>query len=82
MKKKEGLKCPTLLHHRMSLQPKSIHHPAGNDFGVSADPSLRPLFKGNLRQQGDKLMRMIGAVVGKPSAATAAASGALRHEAG
>lgn len=30
-----------------------------------ADPSLRPLFKGNLEEQGKKLMQMIGAAVGK-----------------
>ncbi len=31
----------------------------------AADPGLRPLFKGDLQQQGDKLMQMIGAAVGK-----------------
>jgi len=28
------------------------------------DPSLRPLFRGDLREQGRKLMQMIGVVVG------------------
>jgi hemoglobin-like flavoprotein len=31
----------------------------------TADPGLRPLFKGDMQQQGDKLMQMIGAAVGK-----------------
>jgi hemoglobin-like flavoprotein len=31
----------------------------------AADPGLRPLFKGDLQEQGDKLMQMIGAAVGK-----------------
>lgn len=31
----------------------------------SADPSLQPLFKGNMEEQGKKLMQMIGAAVGK-----------------
>lgn len=30
-----------------------------------ADPSLKPLFKGDMTQQGAKLMQMIGAAVGK-----------------
>jgi hemoglobin-like flavoprotein len=30
-----------------------------------ADPSLKPLFKGNMVEQGKKLMQMIGAAVGK-----------------
>ena len=30
-----------------------------------ADPSLKPLFKGNMEEQGKKLMQMIGAAVGK-----------------
>jgi hemoglobin-like flavoprotein len=30
-----------------------------------ADPSLKPLFKGNMDEQGKKLMQMIGAAVGK-----------------
>lgn len=30
-----------------------------------ADPSLKPLFKGDMVQQGQKLMQMIGAAVGK-----------------
>ncbi len=30
-----------------------------------ADPSLKPLFKGNMEAQGAKLMQMIGAAVGK-----------------
>lgn len=29
----------------------------------AADPSLRPLFRGDMAQQGDRLMRMIGAAV-------------------
>ena len=35
----------------------------GNLF--EADPSLKALFKGNMEQQGAKLMQMIGAAVGK-----------------
>lgn len=31
----------------------------------AADPSLKPLFKGNMDQQGAKLMQMIDAAVGK-----------------
>lgn len=31
----------------------------------TADPSLQPLFKGNMEEQGKKLMQMIGAAVGK-----------------
>ncbi|MFY9476925.1 MAG: globin family protein [Aquabacterium sp.] len=31
----------------------------------TADPSLKPLFKGNMEAQGAKLMQMIGAAVGK-----------------
>jgi hemoglobin-like flavoprotein len=31
----------------------------------SADPSLKSLFKGNMEEQGKKLMQMIGAAVGK-----------------
>ncbi len=34
-----------------------------NLFG--ADPSLKPLFKGDMAEQGAKLMQMIGAAVGK-----------------
>ncbi len=30
-----------------------------------ADPALKPLFKGNMDEQGKKLMQMIGAAVGK-----------------
>ena len=30
----------------------------------AADPSLRPLFKGDMARQGDRLMQMIGAAVG------------------
>jgi hemoglobin-like flavoprotein len=30
-----------------------------------ADPSLKPLFKGNMEEQGKKLMQMIGAAVAK-----------------
>ena len=30
-----------------------------------ADPNLKPLFKGNMDDQGKKLMQMIGAAVGK-----------------
>ena len=30
-----------------------------------ADPSLKPLFKGDMEEQGKKLMQMIGAAVGK-----------------
>lgn len=30
-----------------------------------ADPSLQPLFRGNMEEQGKKLMQMIGAAVGK-----------------
>jgi hemoglobin-like flavoprotein len=30
-----------------------------------ADPSLKPLFKGSMTQQGQRLMQMIGAAVGK-----------------
>lgn len=30
-----------------------------------ADPALKPLFKGNMEEQGKKLMQMIGAAVGK-----------------
>ena len=30
-----------------------------------ADPKLKPLFKGNMEEQGKKLMQMIGAAVGK-----------------
>lgn len=30
-----------------------------------ADPALKPLFKGDMTQQGQKLMQMIGAAVGK-----------------
>ncbi|CAN5489006.1 globin family protein [soil metagenome] len=30
-----------------------------------ADPALRPMFKGNMNEQGKKLMQMIGAAVGK-----------------
>ena len=30
-----------------------------------ADPSLKPLFKGDMVEQGKKLMQMIGAAVGK-----------------
>lgn len=35
----------------------------GNLF--EADPKLKPLFKGNMEEQGKKLMQMIGAAVGK-----------------
>lgn len=31
----------------------------------AADPALKPLFKGNMEEQGKKLMQMIGAAVGK-----------------
>jgi hemoglobin-like flavoprotein len=31
----------------------------------AADPSLKPLFKGDLQQQGHKLMQMIGSAVGR-----------------
>lgn len=31
----------------------------------TADPSLKPLFKGDMQAQGAKLMQMIGAAVGK-----------------
>ena len=31
----------------------------------SADPSLKPLFKGDMQAQGQKLMQMIGVAVGK-----------------
>lgn len=31
----------------------------------SADPSLKPLFKGDMQAQGRKLMQMIGVAVGK-----------------
>lgn len=31
----------------------------------TADPSLKPLFKGDMTEQGRKLMQMIGAAVGK-----------------
>lgn len=31
----------------------------------TADPSLKPLFKGEMPEQGKKLMQMIGAAVGK-----------------
>lgn len=31
----------------------------------SADPSLKALFKGDMQEQGKKLMQMIGAAVGK-----------------
>jgi methyl-accepting chemotaxis protein len=31
----------------------------------AADPSLKPLFKGEMSEQGKKLMQMIGAAVGK-----------------
>ena len=31
----------------------------------SADPSLKPLFKGDMQAQGKKLMQMIGVAVGK-----------------
>lgn len=31
----------------------------------TADPSLKPLFKGNMDKQGKELMQMIGAAVGK-----------------
>jgi methyl-accepting chemotaxis protein len=31
----------------------------------AADPSLKPLFKGDMPEQGKKLMQMIGAAVGK-----------------
>jgi hemoglobin-like flavoprotein len=31
----------------------------------TADPSLKPLFKGDMNEQGKKLMQMIGAAVGK-----------------
>lgn len=31
----------------------------------AADPALRPLFKGEITEQGVKLMQMIGAAVGK-----------------
>lgn len=31
----------------------------------NADPSLKPLFKGDMEDQGRKLMQMIGAAVGK-----------------
>lgn len=31
----------------------------------SADPSLKPLFKGDMQGQGQKLMQMIGVAVGK-----------------
>lgn len=31
----------------------------------AADPSLQALFKGNMEEQGKKLMQMIGAAVGK-----------------
>jgi len=31
----------------------------------AADPSLKPLFRGNMAEQGKKLMQMIGAAVGK-----------------
>ena len=30
-----------------------------------ADPSLKPLFKGSMEEQGKRLMQMIGAAVGK-----------------
>src|SRR5262245_52767766 len=30
-----------------------------------ADPGIKPLFKGNMEEQGKKLMQMIGAAVGK-----------------
>jgi hemoglobin-like flavoprotein len=30
-----------------------------------ADPALQPLFKGSMEEQGEKLMQMIGAAVGK-----------------
>jgi hemoglobin-like flavoprotein len=30
-----------------------------------ADPTLKPLFRGNMEEQGKKLMQMIGAAVGK-----------------
>ncbi|SDG55860.1 Hemoglobin-like flavoprotein [Pseudomonas benzenivorans] len=33
----------------------------------SADPALKPLFKGNMQEQGQKLMQMIGVAVGKLS---------------
>jgi hemoglobin-like flavoprotein len=33
----------------------------------SADPSLKPLFKGDMQAQGQKLMQMIGVAVGKLS---------------
>lgn len=33
-----------------------------------ADPSLKPLFKGDMTEQGKKLMQMIGAAVGKLTA--------------
>jgi hemoglobin-like flavoprotein len=31
----------------------------------TADPALKPLFKGNMEEQGKKLMQMIAAAVGK-----------------
>jgi methyl-accepting chemotaxis protein len=31
----------------------------------AADPSIKPLFKGDMPEQGKKLMQMIGAAVGK-----------------
>lgn len=31
----------------------------------AADPNLKPLFRGDMEQQGAKLMQMIGAAVGK-----------------
>jgi hemoglobin-like flavoprotein len=31
----------------------------------TADPSLKPLFKGDMPEQGKKLLQMIGAAVGK-----------------
>jgi methyl-accepting chemotaxis protein len=31
----------------------------------AADPAVKPLFKGNMDEQGKKLMQMIGAAVGK-----------------
>jgi hemoglobin-like flavoprotein len=31
----------------------------------NADPSVKPLFKGNMEEQGKKLMQMIGAAVNK-----------------
>jgi hemoglobin-like flavoprotein len=49
----------------------------------AADPSLKPLFKGDLQQQGHKLMQMIGAAVARlddlPSLVPVLQGLALRH---